>query len=223
MDAASRRAMSRTRRFRSRASPMSDRSRSRISTSRSVSRHSHLNSALTDSMISASSLPYDESALVMSPLFRGRSTRNVHARSTSRSPSPSVAPLTPVDAIRGRSLPPPDDDDDGAASSRGRKQYPRDPVNASYTREGLDSVHESIGWDRGGGGGGDRGGGKSGLLSQRVPPRPYFSVNGGQTSGGRNKSVGNVIRAGSTPPGSLLGVPVARVARSRSVGGTMID
>lgn len=257
LDAARRRSTSRARRSRSRASVISDRSMSmstRISsTSRSVSRNSHLNSALTDSMISTntassiSSLSYDihhESALVTSPPSRGRRARNVHTRSTSRSPSPSVAPLTPLDLLRGRSLPP--DEDVAEASSRGRKQYPGDiatprQVSASYTREGLDSVDETTGWDRDGR--------KSGLLSQlsrRLNPRSYLSANSAQSLRGRNSNVGNsgIIRAGSTPPAAedvtahrfsdtpgaggflrndsststSLGVPVARAARSRSVG-----
>ena len=218
LDAARRRTTSRTRRSRSRDSIVSD------SASRSVSRSSHFNSALTNSVISTntassiSSLSYDvhhESALLASPPFRGRRTRNVHARSTSRSPSPSIAPLTPLDVIRGRSLPPADDDVAVAANSRERKEYPGQ-VSASYTREGLDSVDESTRWERD-----SRKSGLLSQLSQRLHPRSYLSVNGAQSSRGRNKIMGNsgnIIRAGSTPPAAEDAI-AHRFSAIPSVGG----
>ena len=121
LDAARGRVTSRTRRSRSRASLVSDRS----STSRSVSRNSHLNSALTDSMISThtvssiSSLSYDESALVMSPPLRGRKTRDVHPQPASRSPSPPPREGGLLSQLSQRLRPPSYLSINGAQSLRG--------------------------------------------------------------------------------------------------------
>lgn len=239
LDAARRRSTSRARRSLSRVSVLSDRSTSTRNTSRSTSRHSPQNySALADSMISTtssnSSVPFDphfESALLTSPgPSRGRRTTKAHVRSASRSPSPSVVPMTPLDFIGGRPLPLLDEEPD---LPRGRKAFageiPTPRAIESYSREELDSVDENIGWSAG-----PKKGGLLSQLSHRLNPLSYIH-NGNSSASSlwgsdeiRGRDRGNIIRAESTPPAaedpflrkdssSSLGVPVSN-ARSRSAG-----
>ncbi|KIM43264.1 hypothetical protein M413DRAFT_9981 [Hebeloma cylindrosporum] len=172
MDAASRRSLSRAQRSHSRAPIYSDRTTS----SRSMSRHSRCPSpssatragfATPDAAPSSESGSYssffDESALALSPLSsvssmsRGRRQKKEY-HPTSRSPSPSVVPTTPIDgplvASPTNFLEHPDDLHLDAEFSRGRSSLRpsvSDPVHhggkhrvLAYGREMNDWVADSI-------------------------------------------------------------------------------
>ena len=213
----------------------SRRSQSRTSTSsRSASRNSPQYSAMAESCIStdsASSVPFDrhyESALLTSPApVRGRLPK----KAASRSPSPSAAPTTPSDFMRGHPLPPLEDVIEGEPS-RGRKAFAREAEGA---RPRVDSDASEAGrWS-------------SSSLSVEAPHRrsllsgqprrahlasPYvhFDVSRSAPGAARAESTppvkedGTALRQGrgflcdSAPSPALL-TPLCTTPRSRSAGG----
>ncbi|KAF7974314.1 hypothetical protein HWV62_12478 [Athelia sp. TMB] len=208
----------------------SRRSQSRTSTSsRSASRHSPQYAALAESCIStdsASSVPFDrhyESALLTSPApVRGRLPK----KAASRSPSPSAAPATPSDFMRGHPLPPLEDVVEGEPA-RGRRAFARAP---SPTRPRADSDAWSAGSLS------VEAPHRRSLLSGQprrahpAPPYVHFDVSRSAPGAARAESTppvkedGSALRQGrgflcdSTPSPSLL-TPLCNTPRSRSAGG----